>query len=156
VVELSPGSHVPVTRPHQLAGRPKRVQVHSATEVIVTRAWMWGVLLIAGCGLLPGGGGGGDDDDDDDDGIGLGGSQERRACNNAADCADTAGADAVDVDSCVEDAETAQEEANAAGCGQQYDDYTACAATADCDADTGFLLGCDSEATAYIECIIGY
>jgi len=82
------------------------------------------------------------------------GNPAKKACNNAADCAEEAGAE-LDVDQCVADAETAEEEADELGCSSEYKDAMKCSASAECDAETGIVTGCEAEGLALFECAAG-
>jgi len=115
----------------------------------------WWLMVPLALGACDGSsGGGGDDDDDDDDDAPAQGQPIERACRNAADCAAEAGGE-LDIDQCVIDSEQARDDAQAAGCGQEWGTLAQCSATADCDREYGFLTGCDSEVEAYITCVVG-
>jgi len=112
------------------------------------RFWWWMVPLALGA--CDGSSGGGGDDDDDDDAPGQG-QPLQQACRNAADCTAEAGGE-LDFDQCVSDSERGLQEAQDAGCGQEYASLARCIATGGCDAQTGAITGCDNEFAAYLEC----
>jgi len=87
-------------------------------------------------------------------GLAACGNPVKKACNNAADCAEEAGGE-LDVDTCISDSEAAQDEADEAGCGGEYKDLAKCSAGAECDAETGALTGCDADFEAYLTCAAG-